>query len=48
LPGVKKVTNGFHMFREINTVTFDPRKITMDEMISALKAADTYVGKAEK
>jgi ABC-type phosphate transport system ATPase subunit len=36
------------MFREINTVTFDPRILTMDEMISALKAVNTYLGTAEK
>jgi hypothetical protein len=48
LPGVKKVTNGFRRFREINTVTFDPHILTIDEMISALKAVDTYVGTADK
>jgi hypothetical protein len=36
------------MFREINTVTFDPRILTMDAMVAALKAADTYVGIADK
>jgi len=36
------------MFREINTVIFDPRILTIDKMVSALKAADTYFGKAEK
>jgi hypothetical protein len=29
-------------------VIFDPRVLTMDEMVSALKAAGTYVGTAEK
>jgi hypothetical protein len=28
-------------------VIFDPRVLTMDEMISALKAAGTYVGTAD-
>jgi hypothetical protein len=36
------------MFREINTVIFDPRILTIDKMVSALKAADTYVGMADK
>jgi hypothetical protein len=29
-------------------VIFDPHMLTMDEMISALKAAGTYVGTADK
>jgi len=29
-------------------VIFDPRMLTTDEMVSALKAAGTYVGTAEK
>jgi hypothetical protein len=48
LPGVIKVTSGFRKYREINTVIFDPRLLTMDEMVSALKAADTYIGTADK
>jgi hypothetical protein len=48
LEGVKKVRNGFRGFREINTVTYDPNTITTDEMVSALKAAGTYRGTAEK
>jgi hypothetical protein len=48
LPGVIKVTNGFRKFRETNTVIFDPRIVTMDEMVSVLKAAGTYAGTAEK
>ena len=31
------------MFWEINTVTFDLRMISIEEMVSALKAAGTYV-----
>ena len=45
---MKKVRNGFRGFREINTVTYDPSVITPDEMVSALKAAGTYRGVAEK
>jgi hypothetical protein len=47
LPGIKRVTRGFRGFREINTVTYDPSIITPAEMVSALKAADTYRGIAE-
>jgi hypothetical protein len=36
------------MFREINTVIFDTSILTIDEMVSALKAAGTYVGTADK
>jgi hypothetical protein len=36
------------MFREINTVIFDPHILTIDEMVSALKAVHTYVGIADK
>lgn len=42
LPGVKKVEKGFHGFREINTVFYDPAKVTVDEMERALKKAGTY------
>jgi hypothetical protein len=48
LKGVKKVTNGFRRFREINTVIYDPSAITPDEMVSALKASRAYLGIAEK
>ena len=47
LPGIKKVTRGFHDFREINTVDYDPDVISTDEMISALKKAGTFRGVAE-
>jgi hypothetical protein len=47
LNGVKEVSRGFRGFREINTVIYDPRFITPDEMVSALKAARTYGGIAE-
>jgi len=48
LPGVKKVTVGFKGFKEINTVTFDASLITPDEMVDALKAADTFIGKVKE
>jgi hypothetical protein len=47
LPGVHKVTRGWHKFREINTVDYDPALITVEEMISALKQAGTFNGVAD-
>ena len=44
LKGVKRVEKGFHYFKEINTVYYDPAFITIEEMESALKKAGTYVG----
>jgi hypothetical protein len=48
LKGVKKVSNGFRGFREINTVLYDPHVITPDDMVSALKAVGTYIGIAKE
>jgi hypothetical protein len=48
LQGIKEVKRGFRGFREINTVVYDPNIITPDEMVSALKAARTYLGVAEE
>ena len=42
LHGVKYVEKGFRGAREINTVTFDPTEITVDEMVKALTRAGTY------
>jgi len=47
LAGIQNVTRGWHLGREINTVTFDPAVITPDDMVAALKAASTYAGTAE-
>jgi hypothetical protein len=47
LKGIKEVKRGFRGLREINTVIYDPSIITTDEMVSSLKAADTYRGIAE-
>ena len=47
LKGVNHVTMGFKGFKEINTVFYDPKKITIEDMVNALKAADTYHGLAE-
>ena len=48
MKGVKEVKNGFRGFREINTVIYDPSAIAPNEMVSALKAAGTYLGLAEE
>jgi len=48
LKGVKEVKRGFRKLREINTVIYDPSMITPDDMVSALKAAGTYIGTAEE
>ena len=42
LEGVKKVEKGFYKSMEINTVYYDPSKITTEEMENALKKAGTY------
>ncbi len=44
LPGIRKIETGFHYIHETDTVTYDPRVITIDEMEAALKKAGTYVG----
>ena len=41
LNGVSHVTNGFQDFKEINTVFYDPEKITIEDMVKALKDAGT-------
>jgi len=46
LDGVKNVESGWRGFREINTVDYDPSRITIKEMEAALKASGTYCGTA--
>jgi len=46
LPGVIKVTSGFKRGKEINRVSYDPAKISPEEMAAALKEAGTFVGLA--
>ena len=48
MKGVKEVRNGFRGSRETNTVIYDPSAIAPDQMVSALKAAGTYLGLAEE
>lgn len=48
LKGVVKVKSGFLGSREVNTVFYNPNLISREEMIEALKKADTYQGVAEE
>jgi hypothetical protein len=36
-----EVKRGFKGFREINTVTYNPARITVEAMVAALEAAGT-------
>ena len=47
LNGISHVTKGFKNLKEINTVFYEPNKITIEDMVKALKAAGTYRGLAE-
>jgi len=47
-PGIQSVTSGFKGFRETNTVVYDPTRISLKEMESALKNAGTYRGTADE
>jgi hypothetical protein len=44
LKGIKRITKAFRGIREINTVFYDPEKISVERMEEALKQAGTYVG----
>jgi hypothetical protein len=44
LQGVHKVEKGFHGFKEINTVYYNPDLITIEKMQDAIEEAGTYVG----
>ena len=43
LKGIQKIETGFHYVHETDTVYYDPKLITIEEMESALKKAGTYV-----
>jgi len=43
LNGIQKIETGFHYVHETDTVYYDPKMITIEEMESALKKAGTYV-----
>jgi copper chaperone CopZ len=43
LKGIQKIETGFHYIHETDTVYYDPKMITIDEMETALKKAGTYM-----
>ncbi len=43
LKGIQKIETGFHYLNETDTVYYDPKVITVEEMEVALKNAGTYV-----
>ena len=47
-PGIASVTSGWRGMKEVNTVVYDPARVTINEMESALKKAGTYQGTVEK
>lgn len=44
LEGIKKVEKGFYNSKEINTIYYDPSRISIKEMEDTLKKAGTYRG----
>jgi hypothetical protein len=40
---VTRVEKGFRNFKEINTVYYDPKVITIEEMEPVLKKSGTYI-----
>jgi len=43
LKGIQKIETGFHYVHETDTVYYNPKLITIEEMETALKKAGTYV-----
>jgi copper chaperone CopZ len=43
LRGVRKVTRGWQGAMEINTVTYDKKVVSVEEMEEALRKAGTYL-----
>jgi copper chaperone CopZ len=43
LKGIQKIETGFHYIHETDTVYYDPKVITIEEMEKALKKVGTYV-----
>jgi copper chaperone CopZ len=48
LNGIQKIETGFHDVQETDTVYYDPKVITIEEMETALKKAGTYVETMKK
>ena len=43
MKGIQRIETGFHYLHETDTVYFDPKLITIEEMETVLKKAGTYV-----
>ena len=43
LQGIQRIDTGYHYLHETDTVYFDPKVITVEEMEAALKKAGTYI-----
>ncbi len=43
-----QVSKGWKGWREINTVTYDPERSTIEEMVRILKRSGTYRGTAQE
>jgi copper chaperone CopZ len=43
MKGIQRIETGFHYLHETDTVYFDPKVITVEDMEAALKRAGTYL-----
>jgi copper chaperone CopZ len=43
MKGIQRIETGFHYLHETDTVYFDPKVITVEDMEAALKQAGTYL-----
>ena len=43
MKGVQRIETGFHYLQETDTVYFDPKVVTVEEMEAALQRAGTYL-----
>jgi copper chaperone CopZ len=48
LKGIQKIETGFHYIHETDTVYYDPKVISIEEMETALKKAGTYMETMKK
>ena len=48
LKGIQKIETGFHYVSETDTVYYDSKAITIEEMETALKKAGTYIETIKK
>jgi len=48
MKGIQRIETGFHSMSETDTVYYDPKLITIEEMETALKKAKTYIETMKK